>query len=253
MAGGIFISYRRDDAKHAAGRLVDRLAKTYARSQLFMDVDGIEPGLDFERVLSEKVEACDVLLAVIGPGWLDAKDSAGTRRLDKPDDFVRIEIAAALARDVRVIPLLVDGARMPTADQLPEPLKQLARRQATRLAHEQFGSDTDTLIANLTRLVAPIPSIVMAQRVNQAIDAQLWLFATWILGWIAGMAIFSRLLGWQGGDSVVSAFGFAAVLCLVTAVWSNAGRWSQLRPSAKKVYIIGCTIPALIFLARFLV
>ena len=155
MAGGIFISYRRDDAKHAAGRLVDRLTKTYAPGQLFMDVDGIEPGLDFVKVLSDKVQACDVLLAVIGPGWLDTRDAGGQRRLDSTDDFVRIEIAAALERDVRVIPLLVDGARMPTADELPAPLKGLARRQATRLAHERFGADVEMLVGALVKVVAP--------------------------------------------------------------------------------------------------
>jgi hypothetical protein len=87
MSGGIFISYRRGDAKHAAGRLVDRLEKTSQRSQLFMDVDGIEPGLNFVKALSENVEACDVLLAVIGPTWLEARDEHGQRRLDSPNDF----------------------------------------------------------------------------------------------------------------------------------------------------------------------
>jgi hypothetical protein len=96
MSGGIFISYRRDDSRHAAGRLVDRLAQAYHRDQLFMDVDAIEPGLDFLKVINEKVAACDVLLAVIGPAWLEARDEVGARRLDNPDDFVRLEIEAAL-------------------------------------------------------------------------------------------------------------------------------------------------------------
>ncbi len=113
MSGGIFISYRRDDAKHAAGRLVDRLGQTFAKDQLFLDIDNIEPGLDFVKVLSEQVQACDVLQAVIGPGWLDSRDAGGSRRLDNARDFVRIEIEAALARDIRVIPVLVDGAQMP--------------------------------------------------------------------------------------------------------------------------------------------
>jgi len=132
MAGGIFISYRRDDAKHAAGRLVDRLGRTFTSDQLFLDIDNIEPGVDFKKVLSDKVQACDVLLAVIGPGWVASTDGKGARRLDSPKDFVRIEIEAALARDVRVIPVLVDGARMPDEDDLPETLRPLVFRNAVR-------------------------------------------------------------------------------------------------------------------------
>jgi hypothetical protein len=157
MSGGIFISYRRDDAKHAAGRLMDRLEKNYRREQLFIDVDGIEPGLNFVRALSEKVEACDVLLAIIGPEWLDARDETGQRRLDNPNDFVRIEIEAALKRDVRVVPVLVDGAPMPREQQLPDALKELSQRQAVRLAHERFGADADGLVTALEKVIAPWP------------------------------------------------------------------------------------------------
>src|SRR5215470_5021823 len=99
MATGIFISYRREDAAHAAGRLVDRLEKTYQRDQIFMDIDNIEPGVDFVKALSEKVLGCDVLLAIIGPNWLDVTDDNGRRRLDSPYDFVSIEIETALKRD----------------------------------------------------------------------------------------------------------------------------------------------------------
>lgn len=151
MASNIFISYRREDARHAAGRLVDRLGQTFRKDQLFIDVDNIAPGLDFRKELAAKVEACDVLLAVIGPGWIDAKDADGQRRLDDPKDFVRIEIEAALARDIRVIPVLVDGADMPKEDQLPEPTKPLAFRNATRLTHERFAADADGLANALKR------------------------------------------------------------------------------------------------------
>ena len=155
MAGGIFISYRRDDARHAAGRLVDRLEQTYAREQLFFDIDNIAPGLDFVRVLSEQVQACDVLLAVIGQGWLDARNEDGSRRLGDPKDFVRIEIEAALARDIRVVPVLVDGAPMPREVDLPEKLQPLARRNAGRLTHERFGADAEGLAEALTKAVPP--------------------------------------------------------------------------------------------------
>src|SRR5262245_50136517 len=145
MAAKIFINYRRDDAIGTAGRLHDRLAQAFGRKNLFMDVDHIPAGVDFEVHLNNQVAACDVFLAVIGPGWLGAKDDSGNRRLDNSDDFVAIEIAAALARPIRVIPVLVDGARMPKAAELPEPLKPLVRRHAVEVRHSHFGRDAEAL------------------------------------------------------------------------------------------------------------
>src|SRR5262245_17632367 len=106
MAGRIFINYRRDDSASTAGRLRDRLAQTFGDQNLFMDVDNIPAGVDFVDYLPGQVAACDVFLAVIGPNWLDAKDEDGRRRFDNSDDYVTIEIAAALTRHIRVIPVL---------------------------------------------------------------------------------------------------------------------------------------------------
>src|SRR5262244_1646647 len=149
MACKIFINYRRGDDPGNTGRLFDRLQETFAPEQLFIDVDNIPPGLDFIRVLEEQVSQCDALLAVIGPRWLDAADPQGKRRLDSPDDFVRIEIESALNQGKRVIPVLVGDARMPTADDLPETMRPLARRNAVRLTHERFRVDTQGLIKAL--------------------------------------------------------------------------------------------------------
>src|SRR6478735_2895084 len=129
MAGKVFINYRREDSIGTAGRLHDRLAHTFGRNNLFMDVDHIPAGVDFVEYLNSQVAACHVFLAVIGPNWLDAKDELGRRRFDNPNDYVTIEIAAALRRGIRVIPVLVEGARMPKASELPHSLKPLARRQ----------------------------------------------------------------------------------------------------------------------------
>jgi TIR domain len=148
MAGKIFINYRRDDSPGTAGRLHDRLAQTFGRNNLFMDVDHIPAGVDFTEYLHGQVAACDVFLAVIGPNWLDAKDG-GRRRFDNPDDFVTIEIAAALARDIRVIPVLVDNARMPKADKLPEHIRPLVRRNAVEVRNTQFRRDAETLVARM--------------------------------------------------------------------------------------------------------
>ena len=120
--GRIFISYRRDETAYPAGWLYDRLADHYGGGQVFKDVDSIELGDDFVQVITRAVGSCDVLLALIGEQWLTITDEHGRRRLDDPDDFVRLEIEAALTRNVRVIPILVDGARMPRADELPPSL-----------------------------------------------------------------------------------------------------------------------------------
>ena len=153
MSGNIFVSYRREDSKHAAGRLVDRLERTFAHEQLFMDVDDIGLGLDFSQVIADRVAGCELMLVMIGPNWLTAKGPDGTPRLDDPKDFVRLEIEAALARDIRVIPLLVDGAQPPGEADLPPSLAPLAFRQATRLDHESFVADADRLTDALADIV----------------------------------------------------------------------------------------------------
>jgi hypothetical protein len=152
--GCVFVSYRRDESAGFAGRIFDRLVASFAREQVFMDVDNIEPGLDFVEVLNEWVGACDVLLAVIGPNWTAAADPSGTKRLDDPHDFVRIEIDAALRRNVRVIPVLIGGARMPRPDELPDPLRPLTRRQALEISHVHFNRDVDGLVRLLHRVLA---------------------------------------------------------------------------------------------------
>ena len=152
--GGIFISYRRQETSHLAGRLHDRLADRFGESQVFIDVDAIEPGVDFAEEISRAVTACTVLLAIIGPAWVTVTDERGGRWLDAPDDIVRLEIEAALARGVRVIPILVEGAVMPTRDDLPESLADLARRNALPIRHESFRYDAGRLVAAIERVLA---------------------------------------------------------------------------------------------------
>src|SRR6516225_9652684 len=147
MAGKIFINYRRDDSIAVAGRLHDRLAETFGRDNLFMDVDNIPVGINFEEYLNNQVAQCDAMLSVIGPNWLNAKDETHQRRLDKADDFVAIELAGALARNILVIPVLVDGTRMPMASELPVSLKPFALRNAIQLRNTNFGSDAEQLSA----------------------------------------------------------------------------------------------------------
>jgi TIR domain len=147
--GKVFISYRRDDSAAYAGRVWDRLERDLGRDFLFMDVDAIPLGTNFSKVLHEKVDKCGVLLAMIGANWLDARDEHGNRRLDDPNDFVRIEIAAALQRNIPVIPILLDGAIIPKATQLPEDLKELALRNGMEIRHASFHGDMNRLIREL--------------------------------------------------------------------------------------------------------
>jgi hypothetical protein len=149
MAGKIFVNYRRGDDPGFAQALFGRLEQAFSHEQLFMDVDNIAPGLDFVRVLDERVAECDVVLAVIGKGWIEARDAGGSRRLDDPDDFVRIEIVSALSQGKRVIPVLVGDAQMPRREDLPEALQPLVRRNAVRLTHERFRADTQGLVRAL--------------------------------------------------------------------------------------------------------
>jgi hypothetical protein len=152
--GRIFISYRREETAYPAGWLYDRLAERFGPGQVFKDVDSIQLGDDFVQVITGAVGSCDVVLALIGSHWLSATDQHGRRRLDDPDDFVRLEIEAALSRGVRVIPILVDGARMPTAEQLPDSLAKLVRRQALELSPARFDSDLGRLLKVLEATLA---------------------------------------------------------------------------------------------------
>lgn len=114
-----------------------------------MDVAGIEPGRDFRKAIDQSVATCTVVLAVIGQEWLDLRDSHGGRRLDDASDFVRIELASALRRDIPVVPVLVRGAKMPQAEQLPDDLKELAYRNAVELTHARWKSDVQVLLQAL--------------------------------------------------------------------------------------------------------
>lgn len=143
--GSIFISYRRSDSAGESGRLSDDLIARFGSDHIFMDVDAIQPGIDFRKAIRENVGRCRLLLAVMGPDWLEARGKDGSRRLDNENDYVRLEIATALGREIPVVPVLVRGARMPKADQLPEDLRELAYRNSVELTHARWKSDVQVL------------------------------------------------------------------------------------------------------------
>jgi tetratricopeptide (TPR) repeat protein len=183
MDGKIFINYRRDDSIGTAGRLHDRLVQAFGRDKLFMDVDHIPAGEDFVGYLNAQVASCDVFLALIGPDWLNAMDESGRRRLDNPDDFVTIEIAAALARNTRVIPVMIEGARMPKAEEVPDSIKALVRRHAVEVRHSQFGRDAEALVAKVREALGGESARLNRRRAGVAAGTLAAAVALFLAGW----------------------------------------------------------------------
>ena len=146
--GGIFISYRRDDSQAWAGRLYDALRRTFGPSRVFRDIDTLEAGVDYAEAIEQWLAKSEVVLVVIGPRWLTAADPNGRRRLDDPDDLTRLEVAAALRRGIRVVPVLVGGAAMPSGEELPEELRGLARRHAHEISDRRWDYDLEQLTAS---------------------------------------------------------------------------------------------------------
>lgn len=150
---GIFVSYRREDSSGHAGRLSDKLVEHFGKDRIFMDIDTIEPGEDFVTVIENAVSSCEILIAIIGRNWL-SRPGETARRLDNPNDFVRLEIATALSRNIRVIPVLVQRATMPDAQDLPEDLSKLARRNALELSDQRWHLEIEQLISVMERILA---------------------------------------------------------------------------------------------------
>src|SRR5262245_27136978 len=149
----IFVCYRRDDAATEAGRITDWLDRHFGEDEVFMDIEKIGLGDDFVEKIEGEIDTIDALIAVIGPKWLEATDETGNRRLDDPTDFVRLEIARALRRGIRVIPVLVQGAAMPPTSALPKDIQPLARRNGLVLTNLQFKAAIGELIDALEGIV----------------------------------------------------------------------------------------------------
>ena len=149
MTTKIFISYRREDSAATAGRLSDHIKKIFGRSSVFIDVSDMPLGRQFMNSLDQKLAECDTFLAVIGTKWLSITDGKGNRRIDEADDPVRAEIAMALSRKIQIIPVLVDGAILPKAAELPDPLRPLVLYQAVEIRNSYFERDADALTKQL--------------------------------------------------------------------------------------------------------
>src|SRR6516225_1638088 len=174
MRNKIFINYRREGTTETAGRLYDRIAQAFGQENLFVDF----LGAGLKARLTNQVPMCQAFLTVIGPSWLDAKDETGRHRIHSPDDFVAVEIAAALAHNVPIIPVLVDGAHLPLMSELPESLEPLARRQPVEVRRLHFDRDTEALV----------------ERVREALDKKAFGHAWWPARRLAGAALAAMLI-----------------------------------------------------------
>ncbi|MDQ3979954.1 MAG: toll/interleukin-1 receptor domain-containing protein, partial [Actinomycetota bacterium] len=153
---GVFISYRREDTAYIAGRLHDELAARFGDQQIFRDVDSMRPGTDFVTMIQDSVASSDALIVMIGDAWLGSADASG-RRIDNPEDWVHIEIAAALNRGILIVPVLVEHARMPSEEELPPALAGLSRRNAMELTDVRWDYDVNNLIGVLVDVVKGPP------------------------------------------------------------------------------------------------
>jgi hypothetical protein len=202
-----FISYRRDDAAGYAGRLHEALERRLGEDQIFRDIDTLEPGLDFVDAIGTRLRECRVFLAIIGREWLDATDAAGHRRLEQSHDYVRLEIAGALARpEVRVIPVLIEGATMPALETLPEDIRALARRHAMNLRDDAWDHDVDRLasvIADVTKSSIAEPSIAGPAKSGQYGQSSRWLMAGAAVVALGVLIVF--LTRGSGDDSAATA------------------------------------------------
>ena len=190
----IFISYRRDDSAGYAGRLFEHLTAHFGTRNVFMDIDTIEPGEDFRKVVQDAVVTCDVVLVMMGKHWLKITDAQGQRRLDDPQDWVRAEIAGALANpQVRVIPVLVRDAAMPPIQELPDDIKELSWRNAIELSDHRFQYDVNQLIRVIERAGAK-PAKARPGRIQHVSRARNWgialaLFGLGLVTWLFASGI----------------------------------------------------------------
>ncbi|OOG78261.1 toll/interleukin-1 receptor domain-containing protein [Algoriphagus sp. A40] len=173
-SGKIFISYRREDTSGESGRLKDKLQLEFGEECIFYDVETLEAGLNFDQAISRALEESKVLLAMIGPHWLKVTDSRGIPRINNPEDWVRKEISLGLQRQIRVIPVLVNGANMPTSEELPNELKGLSLIHYKEISSSRWNYDVGELIKVLKKLISTIGPLNQERKNPLPIPVSLW-------------------------------------------------------------------------------
>ena len=203
----IFISYRRGESAGYAGRLHESLERRFGEGTVFRDVDRLQPGQDFVSAISTSLRDCSACLVLVGRQWLDVSDATGVRRLTLPDDYVRLEIEAALARpDLLVVPILVEGATMPQTKDLPPSIRPLTRRHALSLRDESWDADVDRLCSALAKAIgrgASPPALPRLHRLLPTGSPKALAWGTVILALIA-VAFFAQTLQRADGEAPLS-------------------------------------------------
>lgn len=210
MNNSIFISYRRDGGSWSTRTLHDRLIAHFGNDRVFMDITDIDYGSDFASRIEKEIGRCDVLLAIITPGWLSTTDKSGKRRLDNPDDYVRIEIGMGLKRHIPVVPILVDGADMPGEAELPDDLKALSRRNAIELRHSHFDSDIKLLIDSLEKSIAneyPQRRLPAAAHAGNTMTRLYVLIGAVMAALLLAVSAYLMMRGGEQADSSVASAG----------------------------------------------
>jgi TIR domain len=220
----IFLSYRRDDSAGHVGRLYDALSAKFGSQRIFVDIDHISAGQDFKEVVDDAVARCAVLLVVMGKRWAGS-GRVGKRRIDNPGDFVRLEVAGGLARQgLRVIPVLVGGATMPGPTELPDDIKDLARRNAFELSDTRWKEDVARLIAQLDQTIGPmsaparvavpisIPKLPTTIKLPAGLPTALPRWAKWAGGAVAALLLVLLVRGIAGHGSASSTPTVSAVV-----------------------------------------
>jgi len=191
----IFISYRREDSQHVAGRLFDRLTAEFGHGNVFKDVDSIPLGDDFREHLQNAVGICNVMFVLIGDKWTAIRDSKGALRLHNPNDFVRLELEAALNRKIPVVPILIGDVQMPGIEELPEPLQKIHFRQATRLRPDpDFDTDISRIVRSLRPKQKPLPHDESSVETGEAKRSASIRFGTAVL---VACAVIGAMLYWE--------------------------------------------------------
>jgi hypothetical protein len=211
VAKRIFISYRREDTAPAAGRVYDRLCQLLSKPNVFFDVSTIAGGEVFDRKLMAEIERSDAVLVFIGKSWLVV--SGGRARLEQPGDYVRAEVRAALQRAVLVLPVLVDGARMPLLDQLPEDIRAITSRNALLLRHESFDDDAENIVA----AVLGVASGARPWEDRGRLGVKLGYAAAGLVAAVTAMIVTAIVHFWVVGRPLSASIGEAATTLLLLA------------------------------------
>jgi hypothetical protein len=221
LMGTVFISYRRGDSSGHTGRLFDSLEDHFGREPFFRDIESLEYGIDFPAELDKALASCRVMLVMIGPDWLTAQDGE-VRRLDQPGDFVRLEVAAALARrDVRTIPVLVGGAEMPSSEDLPQDLKPLSARNGLEISDTRWDHDVSRLADALARTAGlkdrnakqatstgPASDVVLAPNKRASLLGKAALIALGAVGAVVGLIALDELLDGEPPQIALGTFEY---------------------------------------------